>query len=226
MSKSISNFLWWRSGTVALMALAITTSATAPLVMTAPASAQLFPQSPGRSNQLNQYTIRSGVSIPVRYEEAEKIVVSPNETMPLTLKVAANITNRNGDILIPSGSLIEGELQPVNGGSRFVARELVTYRGRRQPINATSEVIETTRVSRGTNAGTILKGAAVGAAAGAALGGLTGNRRISTGEVLIGAGVGAAGGAVLGRNRADVVVIDPDSDLDLTLRSSLAVDRY
>lgn len=225
MSKSISNFLPWRSPTAALMAFAITTSATAPLVMTTPASAQLFPQSPGTS-QSNQYTIRSGVSIPVRYEQAKKIVVSPNETMPLTLKVAANITNRSGDVLIPAGSLIEGQLQPANGGSRFVARELVTYRGRRQPINATSDVIETTSVSRGTNVGTILKGAAVGAAAGAALGGLTGNRRISTGEVLIGAGVGAAGGAVLGRNKANVVVIDPDSDLDLTLRSTLAVDRY
>lgn len=219
----ISTFKPWQSGTAAFMALAIATGATAPMVMTSPASAQLFPQSPGRGNQT---TIRAGVSIPVRYDEAEKIVVSPNESMALTLKVASDITNRNGTILIPAGSLIEGELQPANGGSRFVARDLITYQGRRQPIDATSEVIETKRVSRGTNTGSILKGAAVGAAAAAALGGLTGNRRISAGEVLIGTGVGAAGGAVLGRNRADVVVIDPDTDLDLTLRSSLPIQRY
>jgi hypothetical protein len=225
MSKFMSNFQPWQSRTAALMALAITTSAAAPLIMTAPASAQLFPQSPS-PGRLNQTTIRAGSSIPVRYDEAKKIVVSPNESMALTLKVAANVTNRSGSILIPAGSLIEGELQPANGGSRFVARELVTYQGRRQPIDATSDVIKTTQVSRGTNTGSILKGAVIGAAAGAALGGLTGNRRISAGEVLLGTGAGAAGGAVLGRKKADVVVIDPNTDLDLRLQSSLAVDRY
>lgn len=219
----MSSFKPWRSGTSAFMALAIATGCGAPIVMTTPATAQLFPESPGR---LNQTTIRAGVSIPVRYEEAEKIVVSPNERMPITLKVAADITNRSGTVLIPSGSLIEGEMQPANGGSRFVAEELVTYQGRRQPIDATSDVIKTTQVNRGVSTGSILKGAAVGAAAAAALGGLTGNRRIGVGEVLIGTGVGAAGGAVLGRNKVDVVVIDPDTDLDLTLRSSLAVQRY
>lgn len=217
-------FTFWKSGTAALMALTITAGATAPIFVPAPAAAQLFPQ----SNQVprsNQVTISSGTSIPVRYEEAEKIVVSPNERMPLTLKVAANITNRSGNVLIPSGSLIEGELQPAEGGSQFVARELVTYQGVRQPINATSKVIKTSKVGQGINTGSILKGAVVGAAAAAALGGLTGNRRISTGEVLVGTGVGAAGGAVLGRKRADVVVIEPDADLDLTLRSSLPL-RY
>lgn len=212
----------WKSGTAALMAMAVATSVTAPLATIAPASAQLFRQSPS-SNSTSQIVIRNGTSIPVRYEEAEKIVVSPNERLPITLKVAANITNRNGSVLIPAGSLVEGQLQPANGGSYFVARELVTYQGRRQPINATSQVIETTQVNRGTNVGSILKGAVVGSAAAAALGAVTGDRRITAGEVLIGTGVGAAGGAVLGRNRADVVVINPDSDLDLTLRSSLAV---
>ena len=107
-----------------------------------------------------------------------------------------------------------------------MAREIVTYQGRRQPIDATSDVIKNTKINQGVNTSSILKGAVVGAAAGAALGGLTGNRRISTGEVLIGTGVGAAGGAVLGRKKTEVVVIEPDKDLDLTLRSSFAVQRY
>ncbi len=226
MSNFMSSFKSWQSRTAALMALTIATSATTPMIMADPAAAQLFPQSPSSPGRSSQTTIRAGVSIPVRYEEAEKIVVSPTERMPLTLKVAANITDRNGTVLIPAGSLIEGELQPVDGGSQFVARDLVTYQGRRQPINATSEVIKTTKLGRGAKTSSILKGAVVGAAAAAALGGLTGNRNISLGEVLIGTGAGAAGGAVLGRKKADVVVIDPDTDLDLTLRSGLAVQRY
>ncbi|MBD2306204.1 hypothetical protein H6G17_11835 [Chroococcidiopsis sp. FACHB-1243] len=216
----------WQTGTAFLMALSIGTSATLPMVMTAPATAQVFPSSPGSSRISDRTTIRAGARIPVRYDEAEKIVISPKERMRLTLTVAANVTNRNGTVLIPDGSLIEGELVPADGGSQFIARNLIIDDGRRQSIDASSDVIETTQLRRGVSTGSILKGAVVGAAAGAALGGLTGNRRISTGEVLIGTGVGAAGGAVLGRKKADVVVINPDTDLDLILDSSLTVDRY
>ena len=213
----MSIFNPWQSRTAVLMALAIATGPTAPLVTTTPASAQLFPR------QSTQMAIPSGTSIPVRYEQGEKIVVTPKETMPLTLTVAANVVNRSGSVLIPAGSEVIGQLQPANGGSQFVARELVIDRGRRQPINATSRVISQTQVPQGVSAGSILKGAVVGAAAGVALGGLTGNRRIGAGEVLLGTGAGAAGGAILGRGKADVVVINPDTDLDLTLRSSLTL---
>lgn len=217
----MSNFNSWKSGTSALMALAIAASST-PLAIAPPASAQLFPSSPSPS-RTTQITIPTGTTIPVRYDEAEKIVIAPTETMPVTLKVAANIINRSGSILIPAGSLVVGQMQPADGGSQFVARELVTYQGRRQSISASSNVINTSQVGRGASTGNILKGAAVGAAAAAALGGLTGDRRITAGEVLIGTGVGAAGGLVLGRKKADVVVVDPDTDLDLTLNSNLAL---
>ncbi len=213
----MSIFNPWQSRTAALMALAIATGTTAPLVTTTPASAQLFPR------QSTQMAIPSGTSIPVRYEQGEKVVVTPKETMQLTLTVAANVVNRSGSVLIPAGSEVIGQLQPANGGSQFVARELVIDQGRRQPINATSRVISQTQVRQGVSAGSILKGAVVGAAAGVALGGLTGNRRIGAGEVLLGTGAGAAGGAILGRGKADVVVINPDTDLDLTLRSSLTL---
>ena len=212
----MSSFNSWKSGTAALMALAIT-SATAPLLTITPASAQIF------SRPSTQLSIPTGTSIPVRYEKAEKIVVTPTETMPVTLTVAANVVNRSGRVLIPAGSQVIGELQPANKGSQFVARELVTSQGRRQPIDATSRVISQTQVRQGANTGNILKGAAAGAAAAAALEGLTGNRKIGVGDILIGTGVGAAGGAVLGRTKADVVVINPDTDLDLTLRSNLAL---
>lgn len=214
---SMFSFNSWQSGTAALMALAIATGATAPIVTTAPASAQLFPQ------QTTQITIPTGTSIPVRYQQAEKIVVSPNETMPLTLTVAANIITRSGTVLIPAGSLIVGQLQPADGGSQFVATELVTYQGRRQLIDGTSRVINKTEVNRGASTSSILKSAVIGSAAAAAIAGITGNRNISAGEVLIGTGAGAVGGLVLGRKKADVVVINPDSDLDVTLRSSLAL---
>lgn len=222
----MSSIKSWKSRTAAFMALAIATGTAAPIVISAPATAQLFPRSNyPQSNypQSTQVTIPTGTSIPVRYEKAEKIVVAPNETMQLTLNVATDIVNRNGRVLIPAGSEVIGQLEPATGGSQFVARELVTYQGTRQSINATSRVISQTEVRRGPKTGNILKGAAVGAAAAVALGALTGDRAIATEEVLLGTGAGALGGVFLGRRKADVVVIDPNTDLNLTLRSNLAL---
>ena len=216
----------WQSRTAALMALAIATSATAPIVKPAPASAQLFPQQqlPQQRSQPTQFTIPRGTSIPVRYDKAEKIVVTPTETVPLTLTVATDVVNRRGTVLISAGSQIVGELQPVTGGSQFVASELVTPGGRRQSIDATSSVISKTQeVRRGANAGSILTGAAVGSAAAAGISGIAGDRKINLGKVLIGTGAGAAGGLLLGRNKVDVIVIDPNTDLNITLNSSLPV---
>ncbi len=212
----------WKSGTAALMALAIT---SAPIFSNASASAQLFPSrrsNPTNTTSTTQVTIPTGTTIPVRYNKAEKIVVSPTESMAVTLTVASNIISRNGTILIPAGSTIEGELQPATNGSQFVARTLVTN-NRRQSIDATSRVIGQTSVSSGSKTRNILKGAAVGAAASAALGALTGDRAIATEEVLLGTGAGALGGALLRGKKADVVVIEPDTDLDITLRSNLAL---
>lgn len=214
----------WKPGTAALMALAIITGTSAPIFTSASASAQLFPSSSrSTTNTTNtQITIPSGTTIPVRYSKAEKIVVSPKETMAVTLTVASNIINRSGTILIPAGSTIEGELQPASNGSQFVARTLITN-NRRQSIDATSQVISQTSVNRTSKVRNILKGAAVGAAASAALGALTGDRAIATEEILLGTGAGALGGVLLRNKKADVVVIETDTDLALTLRSNLAL---
>ncbi|MBE9191145.1 S-layer homology domain-containing protein [Gloeocapsopsis crepidinum LEGE 06123] len=169
-------------------------------------------------------TIPSGTSLPVRYDQAERILVTRDETAPLTLTVAQNIITQNGTVLIPSGSQVVGELRPAEGGSQFVARELVLANGQRSQFDATSEVItRTERVRRGANAGRIVRNAALGAAAAAAISAVTGDRAIATEEVLGGAGVGALLGLFLGRDSVDLVAIDPDTDLQLTLGSDLVL---
>lgn len=207
----------WQSGASVLIALSMMGGVAAPIVATAPAVAQ-------SAYQNQTIVIPNGTSIPVLYDKAQKIVVSPKETVPLTLIVAANVKSRTGTILIPAGSRIVGKLQPAEGGSQFIAEELVRSQGRRQYINATSSVITRSQeVRRGANTSSILKGAAIGGAAAAALSGLTGDKKISILEVLGGAGAGAAGGLVLGRKKVDVVVINPNTDLALKLRSDLAL---
>jgi hypothetical protein len=217
----------WQSGTAAFLTLGIMTSAVAPILAPAAASAQTFGQEWRRqSTTSTQITIPSGISIPVRYDKADKIVIAPTETVPLTLTVAANVKNSRGDILIPYGTQVVGKLQPVDGGSQFVAEQLILNQSRRQIIDASSPVIsKTTEVRRGINTTSILTGAAVGSAAAAVISGVTGDKKIQPLEVLAGTAAGTAGGLIFGRKSSEVVVINPRSDLTLTLNSDLALAR-
>lgn len=222
------NFSRWQSGTAFAMALSMASTAIAPFAIASTATAtsspylvaQLFPsqQSPRR------LAIPTGTSLPVRYDGAEKIVVSPNETSPLTLLLARNIRSSNGEILVRAGSQIRGELRPVEGGSQFYAREIRLENGTVLPIDATSEVVtKTQEIVPGTNTDAVLKGAAIGAGAAAIISGVTGKKRITLGKILIGGGAGALGGLIFGKKRADVIVVDPNKDLTLILNSPLTL---
>ncbi|HEY9798156.1 MAG TPA: S-layer homology domain-containing protein, partial [Leptolyngbyaceae cyanobacterium] len=178
-----------------------------------------------RLSQSRRVIIPAETVIPVRFDEAEKIVVTPEETAPVTLTVAQDIRSSSGTILIPSGSQIEGNLQPTDGGTQFVAQDLILKNSRqRLPIEATSKVItETETIKKGTDTSGILKSAAIGAAAAAVLSDILGD--IDLREVLGGAGLGAIAGLLLGgREEAQVVVVYPDTDLDLTLESDLRLN--
>lgn len=220
----------WQSTTAALLALGMTATTAAPLLIASPALAQ----SRVSQSQRIDYRLPAGTNIPVTYEKAEKIVLAPDETARITLTVQDDVVGRDGSVLIPSGSRIEGQIEPYGRGSRFVAKNLILDRGERRTINATSDVITQTEEVRrgGTNTTSILTGAAVGSAAAALISGISGDRRIRPLEVLAGTGAGAVGGLLLGRNgntsrdRAKVVVIDAESDLDLTLRSDLVLNSY
>ncbi len=170
--------------------------------------------------------IPSGTKIPVRYDKAEKILVTKEETAPLTLTVAQNIATSEGTVLIPAGAQVVGELRPANGGSQFVGSELVLANGQRYKINATSEVItKTEQIRKGAKVGTIAKDAALGAAAAAAIQAVTGDRDVELGPTLGSAGVGALIGLFLGRQRVDLIAIDPNTDLHLTLGSDLHLSK-
>ncbi|MGB5961625.1 MAG: hypothetical protein WBG73_13245 [Coleofasciculaceae cyanobacterium] len=220
------NFNSLKSGTAALLALGITSAAVAPLMTITPASAQVQNRFPQREQQ--NLIVSSGTSIPVRYDK-DKIVVMPDEKMSITLTVASDITNNEGRVVIPQGSKITGDIEPVSRGSRFVAREVTIYRRladkQSMPfsISGTSNVVtRMEEVKKGASTGSILTGAAVGAGAAAAIAAITGDRAIATEELLGGAGLGAVGGLFLNRKKVEAVVIYPDQDLTVTLTSQFA----
>ena len=168
-------------------------------------------------------TIPRGFVIPVEYEE-EKILVTPEETVPVSLLVAADIKDSRRNILIPYGSEILGQIEPdeAESGSFFSAEEIVFPDGSTQSIEAVSQVVTRREtIKEGASAGDILQGAAIGGAAAAVLSEIFGD--IGALEVLGGAGAGALAGVLLGGNEAELVSIDPNNDLDLTLIDSLTV---
>jgi hypothetical protein len=171
-------------------------------------------------------TIPEGTVIPVRYEKAEKILVTKEETAPLTLTVAQNVVTDRGTVVIPAGSQVVGEVRPVKdkNGSQFVAQKLVLTNKQEYQINATSEVItKTETIKRGTSTKAIVKNAALGAGAAAAVSAVTGDQAIATEEVLGGAAIGGLIGLFFGKKSVDLIAIDPDTDLQMTIGQNFQV---
>ncbi|MBD2102789.1 S-layer homology domain-containing protein [Leptolyngbya sp. FACHB-261] len=169
---------------------------------------------------LEASTVQSGAKLPVRYTAAQRILIAPNETAPLTLTIAEDIRGLGGQVSIPRGSEVRGQLRPAEGGSQFVASELVLPTGQRFSLNARSAVVQDVKDPRDTSIGAILGDAAIGSAAAAIISGTVGDRQIRAERVL----GGAVAGTVIGNVTADrVVVINPEQDLDLTLQSDLVL---
>lgn len=173
-------------------------------------------------------SIPAGTAIPLRYTNADRILLAKNEPQPtpITLTVAQNVVTADGTVLIPAGSQVAGQLTVSQGAAQFNATELILPNGQKTAIAATSEPITTTEsIRRGTNTGTILKDAALGSAAAAGIAAVTGDRNIKAGEVLIGTGVGALAGLIFGGDRIDLISIRPNTDLNVRLTNELTVPR-
>lgn len=181
---------------------------------------------PTSAEVATNYRIPSGTTLPLAYDK-EKILVTGEEIVALRLNVAANVTTSDGTLLIPAGSEIVGELRPVTGGTQFVAQSLVFPNGRTISIQATSPVVtETEVVQQETDTGTLLQDAALGTAAAAAIAAVTGERSFRPTDILANVGTGTLANIVqrfLGRNEVELLAIDPDTDLDVTLNSDLIV---
>jgi hypothetical protein len=228
----MNRLLNWKSGTTAFMAMVMSTSTIVPLFAPVATAQQpaIFTRPTQPISQSRTVSIPPGVTIPVTFDK-DRIIVTPDETTSVTLEVAQNVVDGNRNVLIPAGTKIEGQLQPrtVNGvkGSQFVAEELVFSDGRRQPIDANSRVVTRKEtIKKGAKTTTILTDAALGAGAATVISLLTGNKRVEVLEPVAGGAAGALASALLRKRQVEVVVINPQQDLDVTLNSNLVVSRF
>ncbi len=209
-----------KSSVAVLMALGIsTTGVLVPLNMLAkPAVAGLFSES-------STVQVPSGTKIQVEEKDGKKIIIAPEETLAVTLITTESVRSSMGTILIPKGAKIEGQFQPTQDGTEFVAKRITFNDGTQRDLNAKSNIVtHRETVNKGRNWGPVWKGALVGGAAAALISSLISDVGIL--KVLGGVGAGALGGFLLGGNKkAEVLVVEPNTDpLTLTLDSDLALN--
>lgn len=148
-------------------------------------------------------SVPAGTRISVRYPDAERIILAPNESVNVALTTTSNVTDTNGRVVIPAGSLVTGKIQPAQGGSQFVASG-VTINNQVMPISASSGVVSTTTSTRDPNVLNVFRNAAIGSAVAAGISGLAGNQTITALKVLTGTTAGAAVETNIGRPAASI----------------------
>ena len=151
---------------------------------------------------------RSAVQIPVVTQSDETLYFNPDTTysLPLVVESAVNINGRN----LPAGTVIQGRLEPVEGGLRYVATGIEAG-GLTEPRAATSVVLTDIKDPRESSAGSIAGDAAIGAAGGAVIGAVLGDG-ISLLEILGGAATGVVVGNVTAQR---VVILEPNEPVIL-----------
>jgi len=158
-------------------------------------------------------------TIDVESPNPGNIVIAPGQTYVTTLRVAADVKNSQGQVLIPRGSLIGGQLEPlaVSGspvnGARFVANQL-TIGNTTYSINAVSAPIAPILAQEVSDQ--TLQGAAVTSAAEAILRGQVSDLGSIIGQVL---------GGVTGTptSQSYVISVNPNTQLDLEVQEAFNV---
>lgn len=173
----------------------------------------------------NHLMLPVGTQIPIRYDQAEKILLTKEDTITLKLKVATNITNADGTIVIPDGSEIIGEIKPSGKGSQFFSQAVLIKTENQThletSLDAISQVItQIETLVKGVNYEELFKKATLGQKAEKVIASFieySKNRRTQ----LDSAEIEALAGWFLGAETLELVSINPEKDLNLTLRSEL-----
>jgi hypothetical protein len=133
--------------------------------------------------------------------------------------------------VIPQGSDVVGQLRPTAEGVQFIAQQIILPNGQWAALNAISqEIVGFTPQNQGATAASIITGTLAGAGTATILAGTTGDRHINALEVLGGAAFGALAGwglpaaGILGGQTQEVLTLNPEQDLTLTLQAPLTLN--
>jgi len=185
-------------------------------------------QNNGQNNsQNNGNRIAINTLLNVRYPQAQQIVISPGENQNLVLLVADNITNNQGQVLIPRDSQIEGQLTSRFNGSQFMGAQFIAQRlivgNRAYTINASSRLISS-QPAEVISQQTGIADAVISSAARTILGSVIGGGGGFSLEGILGSILGGGNRPAANPNSGNqLVIINPATDLQLTTQSDLVL---
>lgn len=170
-------------------------------------------------------TVPMGTSMSLRLNET--LSTERNQVGDaFTATLQGDITDANGNVVVPAGATVRGRLTQVEKSGHVgatgiikVAFEAVSFGGRSYPLDATVVRANPQRQNRRSTQDQAARVAA-GAAAGAVLGRVLGKDTRST---LKGAAVGAAAGTAIAMGTADVDVVLPAGS-EMLIRVDTPID--
>lgn len=167
---------------------------------------------------LGSVQLQRGSILPVSSLETSQPQYFYSDTViPLNLQISQPIFNSNGQVMVPAGAKIYGQLHPVPGGLQFVSNSIV-LNGRSYPLRALSQVLPDEKDPRQYSSDAVLGDAGLGAVAGLVFSAVSGG--ITTGNVLGGAAAGVLTGNV---TAPQAVVIRPGQAFTLTLQDPVSI---
>lgn len=181
--------------------------------------------SASKDNQSLTLKIPKGSQINVSYPSFPRVVVTPDETLNMTLTVANDIKNSQGNVLIPKNSKIEGQLIPRYSGNdvlgtQFVTQRIIIGNDSYNDLNATSSLITAQQSSNVS--GQSWREAAMTTAAQAIIARVSG-RKVNFGDLLTSVLTGqVVNNQPQGKDK--LIVIEPQKDLTLTVGSDFYVN--
>ncbi len=171
--------------------------------------------------------IATNTLINVRYPQSQKIVITPGENQNLVLLVTDNITNTQGQIIIPRDSQVEGQLTSRFNGSQFMGAQFIAQRliigNQAYTFNASSRLISSQPAEVVSQQGGIAD-AVISTAARAILGNVLGGGGGFSLEGILGSILGGGNRPASNPNAGNqLVIINPATDLQLTTQSDVVL---
>lgn len=171
--------------------------------------------------------IATNTLINVRYPQSQKIVITPGENQNLVLLVTDNITNTQGQIIIPRDSQIEGQLTSRFNGSQFMGAQFIAQRliigNQAYTFNASSRLISSQPAEAVNQQGGVAD-AVISTAARSILGNVLGGGGGFSLEGILGSILGGGNRPASNPSTGNqLVIINPATDLQLTTQSDLVL---
>lgn len=167
-------------------------------------------------------TVPAGKVLTIRLsDELGSKISQPGQTFGGTLAKAVEV---NGEVVIPAGARVEGEVVDAKPLGRFAGGAVLQLRLTSVRVNGQQMPVQTAMVTQNLKGKGKRTGAMVGGGAGlgALIGGLAGGGKGAAIGAVAGAGAGGAGTAFTGNKE---IVLPAESAVAFTLKESLRIRR-